>query len=528
MKLLYVTPERIAKSKRLMNALQKCYENKYLVRIAIDEVHCCSVLGHDFRPDFKHLGVLKTLFPETPILGVTATASRKILVDIQKILNIRGCIILTTPFNRPNLFYGILEKPSSSEGVVDLISGLLKNRYKTQSGIIYTFSIKDAETLANELLQEEVSVRAYHADLTPQQRSKVYTKWMNNEIQAVVATIAFGMGIDKPDVRFVIHHTLSKSMENFYQESGRCGRDGNYAECILLYRFGDMFKLSAMTFSETNGLQNTYSVINYCINPTKCRRDLFSNYFTEVWSEDNCGKMCDHCFDLQHRKFTPPKIDILPYYHILMKILDKAHKMDTKMTALKLIDAWFCKGPAKLRIDSQPPQMDRSYAEKVVAFLIIEDYLREDIHYTPYSTISYIQSGHRTPPECEIEFQASSFQNLPSFDEIKEFYNTVTKERQQTEVVLRRELAELASNSPSKRKRRYSDDSDNENISMSSAALEKLIEKKLETKMKQFMSDKGEGSFSHDIIEDDVMEIPLKHEVIDIDEIDDEVVEVIE
>jgi ATP-dependent DNA helicase Q1 len=285
LKLLYVTPERMAKSKRLMSALQKSYQNKKLERIAIDEVHCCSILGHDFRPDYKYLGTLKTLFPNTPIIGVTATASRKVLLDVQKILNIRGCLIFNSPFNRPNLFYGVLEKPSETEAVYDLLADLLKNRYAGQSGIIYTFSIKDTETLTSELLQRDCKVRPYHASLEPSQRTSVYQKWMNNEVQAVVATIAFGLGIDKPDCRFVIHHTLSKSMENFYQESGRCGRDGNYAECVLLFKFSDMFKISTMTFAESNGLKNAYSMVNYCINAKKCRRDLFSNYFTEVWNE---------------------------------------------------------------------------------------------------------------------------------------------------------------------------------------------------------------------------------------------------
>jgi ATP-dependent DNA helicase Q1 len=225
----------------------------------------------------------------------------------------------------------------------------------------------------------KIYCRPYHASLEANQRSKVYQQWMNNEIQAVVATIAFGLGIDKADCRFVIHHTLSKSMENFYQESGRCGRDGKYAECILLYRFIDFFKISTMTFVETNGLRNAYSMVDYCINGKKCRRDLFSNYFTEVWNDKNCGKMCDHCF-YGNRAVIPPTMNILPHYRTLLRIIEKALSMDIKVTALKLADAWFHKGPAKLRLEVPPPSIERFYADQIIAFLILEDYLREDFH----------------------------------------------------------------------------------------------------------------------------------------------------
>ncbi|XP_070494193.1 ATP-dependent DNA helicase Q1-like [Chironomus tepperi] len=428
MKLLYVTPERMSKSKRFMQALQKCYHNSKLDRIAIDEIHSVSVLGHDFRPDYKFLGNMKTLFPNTPLIGVTATASRKVLIDIQKILNIRGCIIFNSPFNRPNLYYHVIDKPSENEACYDMLADLLSNRYKGQSGIIYTFSIKDTETLTSELLQRDIKVRPYHAQLEAPQRSSIYRQWMENKIQAVVATIAFGLGIDKQDVRFVIHHTMSKSMENFYQESGRCGRDGKYAESILMYRMADMFKISSMTFAEVNGLKNAYSMINYAINSKRCRRDQFAKHFTDVWNDENCGKMCDCCFHKNEiRIVKPPEIDIMEHYRSLLKILDKAKSTDTKLTALKLIDAWFQKGTKSARVDMPAPNIDRFYGEQILVYLIINDYLREDFHYTAYSTNSYIVQGPKIPKDNDIEFSPSRVYELPSLQKLKLYFDDISE-----------------------------------------------------------------------------------------------------
>lgn len=206
------------------------------------------------------------MFPDVPIIGVTATATAKVISDVQKMLNLRECLILNAPFNRPNLYYHILEKPTDKDELYDLLEDLLNRKYRNMSGIIYTFSAKETEEISTQLLQRNIKVLPYHADLEPKQRSRTHQKWLKNEVQAVVATIAFGMGIDKADVRFVIHHTMSKSMENFYQESGRAGRDGRRADCILLYRFMDIFRLSTMSFQEYEGLSNLYSMVKYCIN----------------------------------------------------------------------------------------------------------------------------------------------------------------------------------------------------------------------------------------------------------------------
>ncbi|XP_058065516.1 ATP-dependent DNA helicase Q1-like [Anopheles bellator] len=400
LKLLYVTPERMAKSKRFMSALQKCYKFGHLDRFAIDEVHCCSQWGHDFRSDYKYLGVLKELFPKVPLLGVTATATAKVTEDVQKMLRIQNSIMFVATFNRPNLYYHVLEKPSSKMVQYELLASLLLKRFRKQSGIVYTFSIKDAEDISSELNERGLKVAAYHANLQCATRTQIHHLWVTNRLQAVVATVAFGMGIDKPDVRFVIHHTLSKSMDNFYQETGRAGRDGQRAECILLYHFADMFRISTMMFEEYTGLKNAYSMVEYCINTSECRRKLIGQHFSAVWGPSDCNEMCDRCANRDTA--VPREIDALPYLKELCKIIDRSEQYQTKITPLKLVDAWLHKGPVKLRLDTPAPFISRGVAEQIVAFLILHDYLKEDFVYTPYSTLSYITRGNKKlPPSTE-------------------------------------------------------------------------------------------------------------------------------
>ncbi|XP_053684991.1 ATP-dependent DNA helicase Q1-like [Sabethes cyaneus] len=410
-RLLYITPERIAKSNRFMLALQKCYNIKKLALIAIDEVHCCSQWGHNYRPDYKNLCVLKTMFPDVPLLGVTATATTKVIADVKKMLNLRECLILNAPFNRPNLYYHVLEKPADKEELHDFLASLIRKKYRNMSGIIYTYSIKDTEELSVQLLQREVKVLPYHASLAAKDRTKTHKKWMQNEIQVIVATNAFGMGIDKPDVRFVIHHTLCKSMESFYQESGRAGRDGKRSDCILLYRFQDIFRLSTVIFSEYEGLENVYSMIKYCINGKDCRRKLISRFFAEVWEDTDCDRMCDRCY--YRDKVQLPEQDINPHYNTLLAILRRAETLKTKLTALKLVDAWYHKGSPKNRLEQPPPLMDRYIGEQVVAFLIVNGYLKEDFQYNQYSAISYITKGTASVGKSGIRFQAARVLRIP-------------------------------------------------------------------------------------------------------------------
>ncbi|XP_067138640.1 ATP-dependent DNA helicase Q1-like isoform X1 [Centruroides vittatus] len=410
LKLLYVTPEKLAKSKRFMSKLEKMYESNRLSRIAIDEVHCCSQWGNDFRPDYKFLGILKRQFPNVPILGLTATATSRVIVDVQKILNVEGCLVLKASFNRPNLIYEIKYKSSASKDVVDDMEVLIKKQFFKSSGIIYCFSVKDCEEIASHLTKRGIKAQPYHAQLDAKTRSKVHHKWVSNEIQVVVATVAFGMGIDKPDVRFVIHHSIPKSMENYYQESGRAGRDDSSASCILFYGFSDIFRQSTMVFTEQTGLENLYAMVAYCLDLKRCRRAIIAEHFGERWNNLDCNKMCDHCRSTN----TGQEKDITKYCFSLYKIIDHAKAQDEKLTALKLIDAWCGKGPSKLRPSNvQSVTLSRDICERVVIYLLLEGYLKEDFHFTPYSTISYINKGVKANLLKDDKFKITL--DFPSF-----------------------------------------------------------------------------------------------------------------
>uniref|UniRef100_A0A8C1J591 ATP-dependent DNA helicase n=1 Tax=Cyprinus carpio TaxID=7962 RepID=A0A8C1J591_CYPCA len=388
-KLLYVTPEKIAKSKLLMSKLEKAYNMNLLARIAVDEVHCCSQWGHDFRPDYKLLGILKRQFPKVPLVGLTATATSNVLKDCQKILCVQEPITLTAPFNRPNLYYEVRFK--HNEDCTHQIAELIRERYKNQSGIVYVFSQKDAEVVATDLQKRNILAQPYHANMEPSDKSLVHQQWSSKKIQVVVATVAFGMGIDKADVRFVIHHTISKSIENYYQESGRAGRDDGSADCIVFFGFADIFRISTMVVMENTGQQKLQNMVAYCQNVDRCRRAMMAIHFDEVWNDDECNQMCDVC---RHGN-DYITMDITKHARDVVAIVEMASSMDEKLTPLKVCDAWMGKGPAKHRKTLKVTSLSRVEVESVIIHLLLHGYFSEDFSFTPYTTHFYLKLGRK-------------------------------------------------------------------------------------------------------------------------------------
>lgn len=287
-KILYVAPERFA-----VPGFIEFLTSIHLSLIAVDEAHCISEWGHDFRPDYRNLNTLRIRFPRVPIIALTATATPRVRDDIIAQLNLSSPRIFTSSFNRANLTYGVYPKDNTFE----LLLQILK-RHKDKSVIIYCFSRANTEKLAEKLRKSGVKAMAYHAGLDSDVRRKTQEDFIKDRTAVIVATIAFGMGIDKPDVRAVIHYDLPKSVEGYYQETGRAGRDGLPSECVLFYSYGDTAKhyrfMKDVSDSEDkkNAEEKLKQIVSYA-ELSACRRHFLLAYFNEEFNAP-CGA-CDNC-----------------------------------------------------------------------------------------------------------------------------------------------------------------------------------------------------------------------------------------
>ena len=289
LRILYIAPERLA-----LPNFQNFLSRLEISLVAIDEAHCISEWGRDFRPDYRALGDLRRSLPHVPFIALTATATERVRREIVTNLGLNEPQIFIASFDRPNLNYTVRPKRNTFGALLNLLE---KNR--GESAIIYCFSRKDTESLAANLSDECFDALPYHAGLEAEVRSKTQEKFIRDEIPIIVATIAFGMGIDKSDIRLIVHCDLPKSLEGYYQETGRAGRDGLPSDCVLFYSYGDKIKQDFFidqiedATERQNSQEKLAQIIAFCKLQT-CRRKYLLRYFGQNWDSENCGG-CDVC-----------------------------------------------------------------------------------------------------------------------------------------------------------------------------------------------------------------------------------------
>ena len=287
--ILYIAPERLA-----LPGFQNFLETLKVSLIAVDEAHCISEWGHDFRPDYRTLGDLRCSLPHVPFIALTATATGRVRRDIITQLDLDEPQIFIASFDRANLNYTVRPKRNTFGALLDLLE---KNR--GESTIIYCFSRKDTELVAANLSDEGFDALPYHAGLDAEVRSETQEKFIHDEVSIIVATIAFGMGIDKSDIRLIVHYDLPKSIEGYYQETGRAGRDGLPSDCVLFYSYGDKIKQDFFIdqiedeTARQNAQEKLAQIIAFC-DSQACRRKYLLGYFGQNWDSENCGG-CDIC-----------------------------------------------------------------------------------------------------------------------------------------------------------------------------------------------------------------------------------------
>jgi ATP-dependent DNA helicase RecQ len=313
-KLLYVAPESLTKEENV-----EFLKNIKISFYAIDEAHCISEWGHDFRPEYRRIRPIVQEIGVAPLIALTATATAKVQHDIQKNLGILDAKVFKASFNRPNLYYEVRAKVKPESQIIRFIK---ENAGK--SGIIYCLSRKKVEELAETLRINDIKVLPYHAGMDAATRSLNQDKFLMEEVDIMVATIAFGMGIDKPDVRFVIHYDIPKSLEGYYQETGRSGRDGGEGKCITFYSYKDIQKLDKFMHGkpvaeQEIGRQLLLDTVSYA-ETAICRRVILLNYFGEKYESDNCGN-CDNC--LNPKEIIEAQDEVLRALEAIMEVREK-------------------------------------------------------------------------------------------------------------------------------------------------------------------------------------------------------------
>ncbi|KAL7205828.1 hypothetical protein ACSBR2_018699 [Camellia fascicularis] len=411
-KLLYVTPEKVAKSDVLLRHLESLHARESLARIVIDEAHCVSQWGHDFRPDYQALGLLKRKFPNTPVLALTATATASVKEDVVQALGLVNCIVFRQSFNRPNLWYSVIPK---TKKCVEDIDKFIKENHFDECGIIYCLSRMDCEKVAEKLQECGHKAAFYHGSMDPAQRAFIQKQWSKDEINIICATVAFGMGINKPDVRFVIHHSLPKSIEGYHQECGRAGRDGQRSSCVLYYSYSDYIRVKHMitqgaveqsplpsAYKHTNmdnsgrlretNTENIRRMVSYCENDVDCRRLLQLIHFGEKFNSSHCKRTCDNCSKNKsfiEKDVTETAKQLVEVVKLTGQQFSSSHIVEVYRGSL----SQFVKKHKHetLKLHGAGKHLAKGEASRILHHLVVEDFLVEDVKKSDfYGSVSSI------------------------------------------------------------------------------------------------------------------------------------------
>lgn len=371
-KLLFVAPETLTKEENI-----EFFKQANISFVAVDEAHCISEWGHDFRPEYRRIkSMLEGIGGSIPIIALTATATPKVQMDILKNLNMKQENTFVSSFNRPNLFYEVLPKGKPEVTLKKIVQ--IIHQMPGKSGIIYVQSRKSAESIAQTLQVNDIKAAPYHAGLEAKLRSKTQDDFLMERMDVIVATIAFGMGIDKPDVRFVIHYDIPKSIENYYQETGRAGRDGLGGRCIAFFAYKDILKLEKFLrdkpVAERELSHQLMQEIMAYSETASCRRKFLLHYFGEQFDEEHCGKMCDNC------KSPKEQVEVSSE---MVKGLKKVLEVEENMGIKPLVD---------LLLAEKDNDKDENFWYSIYRNALLQDFLYKDIE--TYGLLKMRPEGH--------------------------------------------------------------------------------------------------------------------------------------
>lgn len=386
-KMLYIAPETLKKDETI-----EFLKSISVAFVAVDEAHCISEWGHDFRPEYRRIKQMIKEIKDVPMMALTATATPKVQQDIQKNLQMNDALVYKSSFNRTNLYYEVRQKGKKNDVLKDIVS-YIKSK-KSRSGIIYCLSRKKVEEIAGVLKANGIKALPYHAGLDAKTRASHQDAFLMEECDVIVATIAFGMGIDKPDVRFVIHYDVPKSIEGYYQETGRAGRDGIESECVLYYNPADIDKLEKFMKDKPVAEREIGELLIFetqaFAESSACRRKFLLHYFGEEYDDKKCTNMCDNC---RHPK---TKIDAKAEATLVLKTIQT---IKGKYVLSHIVDILIGKksheitlsGHEKLEFFGKGSSQDENYWKSLIRVLLLNGYITKNIE--NYGLLSVSEKG---------------------------------------------------------------------------------------------------------------------------------------